>query len=264
VNKRYSSLFGLDPTDYEGWAKGLKKAGYATNPRYPDLLIKYIELYNLQQYSLAALNELPKMDIEKTVEGDAVLPEEVTELATVVEASTKISADPGKIITINKTKCVYVQKGTSILAFANKNRISLNKLMEFNDMTEEGILGKDQILFLHRKQKTGEKEFYIVQPGETVYDIAQKTGVQLKYLLEYNNLNNAVKLGANTKLFLQPGLKTAVKDTEEKKAKVHFVAPKEGLYAIAKAYNVTVQQIKEWNKLNSDNLKIGQELIVSK
>jgi flagellum-specific peptidoglycan hydrolase FlgJ len=63
VNKRYSTLFNLDPEDYEGWARGLKKAGYATNPRYPELLIKYIEQYNLQQYSLAALIELPKMDI---------------------------------------------------------------------------------------------------------------------------------------------------------------------------------------------------------
>src|SRR6187399_3296767 len=49
---RYSFLFGLSPTDYKGWAYGLKKAGYATNPKYPGILIKHIEQYNLQQYSL--------------------------------------------------------------------------------------------------------------------------------------------------------------------------------------------------------------------
>lgn len=54
---RYAALFRLDPTDYRGWAYGLKKAGYATNPMYPQILIKNIEQYNLQQYSLLVLNE---------------------------------------------------------------------------------------------------------------------------------------------------------------------------------------------------------------
>jgi len=76
VNKRYSALFDLDPADYAGWAKGLKKAGYATNPRYPDLLIKYIEQYELQQYSLAVINKLPEMDLAKNItEDNTLLPE---------------------------------------------------------------------------------------------------------------------------------------------------------------------------------------------
>lgn len=45
--KRYAELFQLKITDYKGWAKGLKKAGYATNPKYPQLLIDIIELYDL-------------------------------------------------------------------------------------------------------------------------------------------------------------------------------------------------------------------------
>ncbi|HRF25764.1 MAG TPA: glucosaminidase domain-containing protein, partial [Ferruginibacter sp.] len=49
-SNRYAFLFNLDPTDYKNWAYGLKKAGYATNPKYPLLLIKYIEQYNLQEY----------------------------------------------------------------------------------------------------------------------------------------------------------------------------------------------------------------------
>tara|TARA_B100000900_G_scaffold410039_1_gene427018 strand:- start:12959 stop:13825 length:867 start_codon:yes stop_codon:yes gene_type:complete len=47
---RYANLFELAITDYKGWAKGLKKAGYATNPEYPELLIKIIENNQLQQY----------------------------------------------------------------------------------------------------------------------------------------------------------------------------------------------------------------------
>src|SRR5215208_705636 len=48
----YTSLFKLDPTDYTAWASGLKKAGYATNPKYEQILIKLIEDYDLQDYTL--------------------------------------------------------------------------------------------------------------------------------------------------------------------------------------------------------------------
>ena len=87
---------------------------------------------------------------------------------------------------------------------------------------------------------------------------------QLKYLLEYNDLNTGTELHANSKLFLQPGLKITANPATEQKTKVHVVAPKEGLYAIARMYHVTVQQLKEWNKLESENLKAGQEIIVTK
>ena len=265
ANKRYGTLFNLDPVDYAGWAKGLKKAGYATNPRYPDLLIKYIEQYDLQQYSLVALNRLPETDITKSGEDKTVLPVEAVAEKIISENDIAVAAnDPDKIVNINNTKCVFAKKGTSLLVIANKHNISLGKLMEFNDMNEEGLLIRDQLIYLQKKSKTGEKEFYIVQPGETLFDVAQKNAVQLKYLLEYNNLKADSKLTAKTKLFLQPGFQGAVKNTDVNKSKMHVVGPKEGLYAIARSYNVTVEQLKEWNKLNSENLKIGQEIIVSK
>ncbi|MBC7875319.1 MAG: glucosaminidase domain-containing protein, partial [Ferruginibacter sp.] len=56
-SSRYASLFKLDPLDYASWAHGLKKAGYATNPRYPQVIIKLIEDYNLQDYTLIALGQ---------------------------------------------------------------------------------------------------------------------------------------------------------------------------------------------------------------
>ncbi len=262
ANKRYSFLFTLDPVDYNGWARGLKKAGYATNPRYPDLLIKHIEQYNLQQYSLAGLNGSHEMNVataDDTKLGN--IPAEFKEALLTETMSRNASYD---VVSINKTKAVYAKKGTSLLVIADKNNISLKKLMEFNDMTEEGLLEKDQYIYLQKKSKTGEKEFYVVNNGETVYDAAQKTGIQLKYLLEYNNISTETKLSSNAKLFLQPGLSTGADAVEANRTRIHLVAPKEGLYAIAKTYKVTIEQLKAWNKLDSDNLKIGQELIVAK
>lgn len=264
-NKRYASLFSLDADDYKGWAKGLKRAGYATNPRYPELLIKYIEQYNLQQYTLFVLNNTPSADIAKANKEKADVSTSVeikAEKAVVTEEAVAITGDPNKTITINNSKCVFVNKGTSLLALATKHNINLNKLMEYNDLLEEGILKKDQYIFLQRKSKTGEKEYYIVQPGETVHDVAQKNGIQLRYLQEYNDLQRIEAMPANTKLFLQPGLKAG--NANEPKVKMHTVEPKEGLYAIARKYNVTVQQLKEWNKLRGNELKVGQEIIVSK
>ena len=52
---RYANLFKLEKGDYEAWAKGLKAAGYATDPKYPDKLISYIERYNLHQYDAEVL-----------------------------------------------------------------------------------------------------------------------------------------------------------------------------------------------------------------
>src|ERR1700754_5150715 len=59
---RYAFLFELDPSDYEGWAYGLRKAGYATNIRYSQILIKLIKVYNLQQYSLIAMGKVKPAD----------------------------------------------------------------------------------------------------------------------------------------------------------------------------------------------------------
>ena len=173
-----------------------------------------------------------------------------------------IPADAGRIISINKVKCVYAARGTSLLALATKHNINLNRLMEFNDLTEEGLLQKDQYIFLQKKSRTGDKEFYVVQPGETLHDVAQKNGIQLQALREYNDLDKTVAIPASTKLYLQPGLNK--QHAEQQKVKTHKVEPKEGLYAIARKYQVTVQQLREWNKLESDELKIGQELIVGK
>ena len=263
-NQRYASLFNLNPEDYKAWARGLKKAGYATNPRYPDLLIKYIEQYNLQQYTLVALNKMtaPEMMAADTLRS-ATPAETMSNPATPAPANPElIPTDAGRIISINKIKCVYAARGTSLLALATKHNINLNRLMEFNDLAEEGLLQKDQYIFLQKKSRTGEKEFYVVQQGETLHDVAQKNGIQLQALREYNNLDKTAPIPASTKLYLQPGLNK--QHAEQQKVKTHKVEPKEGLYAIARKYQVTVQQLREWNKLESDELKIGQELIVGK
>ncbi len=200
-NQRYGFLFNLDPTDYSGWAWGLKKAGYATNPRYAMALIKAIEDYGLQTYSLIAMGkmtdqttELAKVDIPSGGDqmishgGDAVV---VTEKQT-EPAATAIKKPEYPIgeFKINETKVVYVPKGTSYLAIAREYDVDLSKIFEFNELPRAEEVDRDRLIYLQRKRRTGNNEFHTVRPGETLHDIAQQQAIRLETLLELNWLKS--------------------------------------------------------------------------
>lgn len=277
-NNRYAFLFKLDPTDYKGWAYGLRKAGYATNPKYPEILIRHIETYNLEQYSQDGAGDVPVFDASKyTDDTDVAMPADESKID--VAATTQ----PDRL-SINGSRALFASKGTSLLAIATQNNISLSKLLAINDLTKDGLLEKDQFIFLEKKQKEGNKNFYVAESGETLYDIAQKNGILLQSLCDFNGLSENDKLSAGAKLYLKPqtvngsvaaGPKPDTPNpkpetsslepgTPNLKPQTHKVAPKEGLYSISKKYGVSVDQIKEWNNLQSDHLQIGQQLIISK
>lgn len=268
-NDRYSFLFSLDVRDYKAWAYGLKKAGYATNPQYPQILIKHIEQYNLQQYTLQGADDVPQFNASRYQDDKSVpLEDEKTKNETVIsDPSSQTMLDVSdKVLTVNGSKCIYAGKGTSLLVVATKNDIPLAKLLGFNELAEDGMLAKNQYVYLEKKSKTGDKDFYVTKQGETLYDICQANGIQLQSMLDYNKLWGNEDIKPGTKIYLKPGLfQKQVNNSPEpvKKIVTHIVQPKEGLYAISKKYNVTVQQLKEWNKLETDALSIGQELIVS-
>lgn len=196
-SQRYASLFTLDPTDYAGWANGLKKAGYATNPRYAPTLIKLIEDYHLQDYTLIASGKQPN-DATTTI--TTVRPG--TESFITDEVQKKADYPEGEF-KFNETKVVYVKKGTSFLSIAKQYDIDLSKIFEFNEMKEAEQTKKDQLIFLQRKRKTGNAEFHIVQPGETLHDIAQTEAIRLESLKELNWLKDGEMPAAGEKLSLK-------------------------------------------------------------
>ncbi|MDQ2721503.1 MAG: LysM peptidoglycan-binding domain-containing protein [Bacteroidota bacterium] len=275
-NNRYAFLFKLNPTDYKGWAYGLRKAGYATNPNYPNILIKNIEDNNLQQYTMEAEGNVPVFDASKYTDD----PEDkaTTDAGNSSGANSATNQQPSKI-TINGSRALFVDKGTSLLAIASQNNINLSKLLEINDLNKDGLLEKDQYIFLEKKPKEGNRDFYIVESGETLYDAAQKNGIQLQSLCDYNKLFANTELKTGTRLFLKPQINNTSTttpnntstttpnlkhDSSNIRPQTHEVQPREGLYSISKKYGVSVQQLKDWNNLQNDNLKIGQQLIISK
>ncbi|HVV04225.1 MAG TPA: glucosaminidase domain-containing protein [Puia sp.] len=201
---RYAFLFNLDPADYEAWANGLRKAGYATNVRYSQILIKYIQDYNLNQYSLIAMGKMkPSDEVVLTVPGSPSQPLTVLNQGPAVAATPSRKTYPDGEFQINRTRVVFVKAGTSLLAIANQYDLNLARLLEFNDLKEEDVVVKDQLLYLQRKRRTGATEFHIVQEGESLYDICQTEGIRFQDLLEMNQLTPEAQPATGEKIFLQ-------------------------------------------------------------
>ncbi|MDB5202573.1 MAG: hypothetical protein JWQ27_1982 [Ferruginibacter sp.] len=263
-SSRYASLFLLEPTDYKGWAYGLKKAGYATNPRYPEILITNIEKYNLQQYNVQFLDEQPIKDPLKQAE-------DANQEKIMAKTTTSGPIKIGETIPVKKSdnshfnnlKAVFALRGTSLLAIATVNDISLSKLLEYNDLKNDGLISEDQWIYLEKKAKQGNRDYYTALQTESLYDISQNNGIQLALLQSYNQLAQPGMIRQGTQVRLRPGL-AVLPDAAPAAKKIHAVQPKEGLFSIAKKYNVSVQDIRDWNGLSNDELRIGQELIISK
>lgn len=284
----YAFLFNLDPANYEAWAHGLKKAGYATNPRYPQVLIKLIEDYNLQEYTLIALGKKqPAKETDVMVVSAPSKPVETQPRAAAKIGEyivDKILNYPEGVFKINRTRVVLMPKGASYLAMAQEYNVSLARLFEFNDMEPQETATKDHLLFLQRKRKTGNNKYHIVAEGESLHDIAQAEGIRLESLMAYNSLAPALRPMPGEQLYLQakapqaPKIigdqvmnaiaQTVVTQTNVMEGSagmftLHTVQPKETLYSISKKYNVGVEDIKKWNKLDTNDIKIGQQLRIN-
>lgn len=266
-SERYAALFKLKKTDYKGWAHGLKKAGYATNPRYPQLLIYQIEKYKLYEFDHMPDNRASLAyydDDQSTASTDAVVEAEEKITPTVVKevpaTFEQTPYDIGAVIKRNGLKAVFVGEGTSLLAIATRHKIDLSKLLDYNDLDGDGLLDEESWIYLERKHSTSSQDYHVAEEGDSYHSISQSFGVQLAKLLKYNNVEEDDVVPAGTKVWLQP------QDVAVKKDKkiIHQVQPKEGLYSIAKKYNVTVEDIRKANNLKSDHLQIGQKLIISK
>ena len=159
---RYAFLFKLKITDYKGWARGLKKAGYATNPRYADQLIDIIELYDLHKYDtkggLKWMKENP---------------------------------NPHQTYIANGLVYIVVRAGDSWKSISKELDISQKKLRKYNDLYKGYTLQVGDILYLEKKNKQASKEYivHVLRSGESMYSISQKYGIRLKNLYKLNKMD---------------------------------------------------------------------------
>ena len=118
-----------------------------------------------------------KADVKKTI---------VTKADSINSAKKPSNSYPDKPFKINQVSVIWAKAGTSLLQIVTEHNIPLYKVFVFNDLKETDLLAQDQLLFLGNKKAEGDKSFHLVVAGESLYDISQKQGVQLKKLKEYN------------------------------------------------------------------------------
>ena len=156
--QRYASLFNLKTTDYKGWARGLKKAGYATSPTYANKLIELIELYELDRFDRGRLK------------------------------GTWI-ANPHDPYLANGLLYVVARDGDTFESLSDEFDISARKLRKYNDLYKGYSLKRGDIIYLQKKNRRAHKTYktHIVQPGESMYLISQRYGIRLDRLYKMND-----------------------------------------------------------------------------
>ncbi|MGX5820425.1 glucosaminidase domain-containing protein [Chitinophaga lutea] len=361
-NPRYRFLFDLNPQDYKAWAYGLKTAGYATSRTYPQQLIQIIERYNLTQFDQLAMSneplpETPGKDIAVYEPPRTTAP---SKPAVAYKPVAKTNYPVNTVFKINGRKVIFVQEGTAPIQIANDKNIRLSTLLKYNDLPGDAPLEKDMLIFLQSKSKRGQNDYHVVADGESLHDIAQAEGVQLRWLRKRNKLQEGEDPAAGERVALdgyasaKPKLgrvtpvvkedeehkdldpKQLIRDVKEEVAKIrngsggtastgtpqaeapapvyeqprnntpapvyersnqpavqparstgippsmvedlqkaggqvtpaatryHTVGEKETLYAISRRYNVSVTQLQQWNNLQDNGIRIGQQLIIRK
>ncbi|HLP13673.1 MAG TPA: glucosaminidase domain-containing protein [Flavobacteriales bacterium] len=188
TRSRYDQLFTLAVTDYKGWAHGLKKAGYATNPQYGWLLIQVIEENNLNQY-----------DREPLFAHKNIKPEKKTVLtASFVKHDVKVHD--------NKIKFIIAKNGDTPFKIAKEFEMGLWQIYKYNDLGKNDGIKEGDVVYLQPKRSKAQFEFHTVTNGDSMKKISQMYGVKLKKLYKRNNMKPGTEPKTGNIIYLRKSI----------------------------------------------------------
>lgn len=180
---RYSGLFELKTTDYKAWAKGLKEAGYATDPKYTPRLLELIEKYKLYQYD--QLQEFPSI------------------AAKAGKPSTPEKLEAREILRFRMIKYIVVKPGDTFFKIAKDTDKDLWQLYKYNELSADSKLIAGEKLYLQPKHNKAKEPFHVVKPGETMRSISQLHGIKLKSLYKKNHMHQGDEPKVGQQLYLR-------------------------------------------------------------
>ncbi|MGZ5303407.1 MAG: LysM peptidoglycan-binding domain-containing protein [Bacteroidia bacterium] len=180
---RYASLFELEPTDYKGWANGLKQAGYATNPKYPQLLISAIERHSLYQYDL----------------GNKRVPKEESK----PEVFVQNNQTKNTLREYNNIPAYVVKEGDTYDKISSEKKMMRWEITKYNDLSASDKIVPGTILYLKPKRRKAKLDYHIVQEGENMYYISQAHAIKLKQLYRKNRMTESQEPQAGERLYLR-------------------------------------------------------------
>ncbi len=233
---RYSDLFSLKATDYKGWAHGLKKAGYATDPKYPDLLIRKIEEYGLWAYDsgsaspivsqLSSGSPLVRSDTapapavstpakttvtpQPAVKGSGTQVQQVSDK----QASVRDEEEPVKVISIttgektlenNGVEYIIIGEGDTYESLAERHQLLMWEISRYNELTAGAPLVPGQVLYLQPKRARAAQglSVHTAEAGETMYSISQRYAVKLSSLYKMNLMDEGTECRPGQKIRLR-------------------------------------------------------------
>jgi LysM repeat protein len=179
---RYAALFELPINDYKGWCYGLKTAGYATDPRYPERLIELIEKYNLQDLNI----------IENTPRQNFPAHDDIKSEMAIRE-----------VYRFNHIRFVIAKENDSFYKIANDFNIELDEILEFNDLSKTDKLIYGQKIYIQKKRRKALEPIHVVQKNETLKSISQLHGIRLSSICKKNRLKPNDKLKVGDVLYLR-------------------------------------------------------------
>lgn len=193
---RYADLFKIPTTDYKAWAKGLKAAGYATNPQYAERLIKIIEEEELYLFD-------HKVKHPKGGTAQTTVAQTVTSTSTTVSTGTSVNYHQREEMK-NGIICIEIKPGDTFENIARYYGIKLKKLLTYNDKKDSSLI-PGQYVYLKRKKAKAARgyEFHRVKKGENLYLISQLYGVRLKSLVIFNYIDINTPLQEGEKIYLR-------------------------------------------------------------
>lgn len=213
---RYGFLFNINSIDYKSWARGLKKAGYATNPDYANMIIRTIELNNLhaydQDYKFPVTKPLAKTQDNSPKQNESVrnTPEIPSRDSTriIIQSAHRLEPVMARIPRIsenNRVQFITVKDGETREKIENEFNLLKWELPKYNELKSDFIPVAGQILYLQPKRDKAETgiDYYTTVPGDSMHKIAQLFGIKLRSLYEMNRMPEGSEPDAGSKLWLR-------------------------------------------------------------
>lgn len=234
-NSIYASLFDLKITDYVGWAKGLKKAGWATNPAYPSLLIDRIKVYDLTQYDKMVMKG--KVKVQKGHEAGPLVFGKKTEVKD--KDKNKPAPEP------TPEPKVKTQK-------KSKGAVNTKPVPVFSECPVLAMTPDHHYI----RENFGVK-FIITKNGDDIDKIAKELKISKRQLRKYNNFSKAKKSFSEGEiLYIGPKRHRAAAGY-----KVHVIKQGETLTKVSQLYAVKLERLFKMNGLDENSiLQVGQEI----
>jgi len=155
-----------------------------------------------------------------------------------------------------------VKKGDTLYNIATKYGISVNDLIEFNQLTTTGLtIGQQLLIPYQNSTEDVNTTIYIIQPQDTLWKISRLCNISIEEIIELNNLETTILQPGNS-LLLPSYCNLNNENITEENILKHIVTVNDTLYSLARKYNTTVQKLIDYNNLNSNVLTIGQILLI--